>query len=337
MSDWLTIRVVLTGTADTPLIPPAGRILLCHADHSFADVAEAIDVAFARWDLSQPHEFRVDGRTLASGEGGTDDDAEDSEEVTLREVNLRLGEQFTYVFDLGEGWQHECSVESFDVDAARELGEEPEGPVPVFGWGMIPDQYWRTSDEDLDDDGWSVEETWEVVRSAIGGGLAGQPDTDLLAAAAGRVREHAHDRGWPYGALMTAAGLDAASLPTDDGELWVETAAGVLVPGEDLPVGGAEAAAWTAVDPADWAAVVIELVRSGPGTLADASGMLDAIARCPEVEESHLSPEDEHTLLRGLDLSGRLLEVLGALDGDRRLTLLGQWGLPRALERGLLA
>jgi hypothetical protein len=47
--------------------PPPGRIFLVGPRHSFADFAEAIDAAFARWGLSHLHDFELaDGRLIGS-------------------------------------------------------------------------------------------------------------------------------------------------------------------------------------------------------------------------------------------------------------------------------
>jgi hypothetical protein len=53
---------------------------------------------------------------------------------------------FRYVFDLGDDWRHRCRALPEKVDP-RELypGPLPRLPVPVWGWGWIPDQYGRVS------------------------------------------------------------------------------------------------------------------------------------------------------------------------------------------------
>ena len=63
---WLVVRVVLLAQAGEELAGPPGRDVLVRDSHTFADLAAAIDRAFARWDLSHLHEFRlIDGRRLA--------------------------------------------------------------------------------------------------------------------------------------------------------------------------------------------------------------------------------------------------------------------------------
>jgi hypothetical protein len=56
---------------------------------------------------------------------------------------LSQGEQFIYVFDLGDDWAHLCTVRESPIDPIATLGVIPGGPLPYFGWGDIPDQYGR--------------------------------------------------------------------------------------------------------------------------------------------------------------------------------------------------
>jgi hypothetical protein len=60
---------------------------------------------------------------------------------TLESLGLTPGQRFEYVFDIGDGWTHVCEVLAVDADP-----EEPEGPVPIEGWGWIPDQYGREAE-----------------------------------------------------------------------------------------------------------------------------------------------------------------------------------------------
>jgi hypothetical protein len=69
---------------------------------------------------------------------------------------LRPGEQFVYVFDLGDDWAHLCTVGAHRIDPVATLGILPAKPLPYWGWGDIPDQYRRRWDGD---DGESPEPT----------------------------------------------------------------------------------------------------------------------------------------------------------------------------------
>ncbi|MBV9357863.1 MAG: hypothetical protein JO023_20320, partial [Chloroflexi bacterium] len=92
---WLSIRVDLIGGHGEMLWPRPGRVFAASRSHTFAQLATAIDDAFARWDRSHLHEFtRADGSHL--GIPGTEDDEPehtlDYERVKLGQLDL--GEQF---------------------------------------------------------------------------------------------------------------------------------------------------------------------------------------------------------------------------------------------------
>ena len=151
---WLSIRVDLVeGRADT-LWPRPGRMFAASRSHTFAQLAEAIDAAFARWDLAHLHEFRMKDETRI---GIPDDEGwEEAEKVlddrAIKLSRLALGEQFSYTFDFGDGWLHLCTVGPAKIDPLETLGVVPDRPLPCFGWGSIPDQYGRRWDGDVDDE-----------------------------------------------------------------------------------------------------------------------------------------------------------------------------------------
>jgi hypothetical protein len=146
------VRVVLLSKGGEELEDPPGRDLLLSETDTFAELAAAIDRAFARWDLSHLHEFRLmDGRRVIMMEGADEfeeiDPSRHLDELrhSLGSVGLRAGETFMYVFDFGDNWEHGCTVLRTDVDPVAESGVLPTEIVPVFGWGTIPDQYGRLS------------------------------------------------------------------------------------------------------------------------------------------------------------------------------------------------
>jgi hypothetical protein len=79
---------------------------------------------------------RTSGRTGEEPDGSLDG-------ARTRLGRLRLGEQFAYVFDLGDNWQHLCTVGPKPADPMETLGIVPDSPLPCWGWGAIPDQYGR--------------------------------------------------------------------------------------------------------------------------------------------------------------------------------------------------
>lgn len=153
---WLSIKVELVEGRGESLWPRPGRIFVSARSHTFAQLADAIDDAFARWDRSHLHEFRLaDGTRLTTPYDDIDDDlgpaADDRKERLSR---LELDERFVYIFDLGDAWAHLCTVGPERVDPLDELGIVPARPLAYWGWGAIPDQYGRRW---MDDDGESDE------------------------------------------------------------------------------------------------------------------------------------------------------------------------------------
>ncbi len=150
--NWSIVRVILAAQGGERLVDAPGRDLLVSDTHTFAELAAAIDRAFARWDLSHLHEFRfADGRRIGMIDpDDLDDDAADLDEqkVTVQQAGLREGDTFEYVFDFGDNWEHRCTVLRGKVDPMQESGVASPEIVPVFGWGTIPDQYGRTTPED---------------------------------------------------------------------------------------------------------------------------------------------------------------------------------------------
>lgn len=149
---WLQIQVDLLDGGGVVCNPSPGRIFIVGPSHSFEVFAHAIDAGFARWDLSHLHSFELaDGRLI-----GYPDDTYAPEMVWLDHAKLKVartvaaGEQFEYVFDLGDNWRHRCTVALEKADPLEVYGILPDRPVAIWGWGSIPDQYGRRS---VDDDG----------------------------------------------------------------------------------------------------------------------------------------------------------------------------------------
>jgi len=147
---WLQIKVDLLGGGGVRCDPPPGRIFIVGPSHTFEQFANAINAAFARWDLSHLHHFELANERLI----GYPDDSFGSDLVWLDHAKLKVarevkrGAVFEYVFDLGDNWRHRCAVLSEKADPVEEYGPVPDGPVAIWGWGSIPDQYGRRSFDD---------------------------------------------------------------------------------------------------------------------------------------------------------------------------------------------
>jgi hypothetical protein len=146
---WLSIRVELVEGRGERLWPRPGRLLPAARTHTFAQLATAIDDAFARWDRAHLHQFTLaDAQRIGRPDPdfGTAEVVLDDRRTTLG--RLRAGEQFVYVFDFGDDWTHLCTVGGRRIDPLEALGVVPAVPLPFFGWGELPDQYGRRWDSD---------------------------------------------------------------------------------------------------------------------------------------------------------------------------------------------
>lgn len=144
---WLTIRVELLSGVYAECDPAPGRVFLVGPRHTFQQLARAINVGFARWDFSHLYDFELsDGSVVGfSDEDFGEDDVLDH--ATTKVVDrVKPGARFGYRFDFGDEWIHECMVEASKVDPVDVYGDVPVEPVPIFGWGTIPDQYGRITD-----------------------------------------------------------------------------------------------------------------------------------------------------------------------------------------------
>jgi len=146
---WLSIEVQLVEGGGGHCWPRPGRILAAARTHTFAELATAIDDAFARWDRAHLCQFDLaDGARIALPDPDWDEPGETLDYRRVRLSRLVPGEQFVYVFDLGDDWAHLCTVGARRIDPADALGIVPSLPLPYWGWGSIPDQYGRRFDGD---------------------------------------------------------------------------------------------------------------------------------------------------------------------------------------------
>lgn len=145
---WISLRVELIEGHGEHLWPRPGRVFAAADTHTFANLATAIDDAFARWDRSHLYEFQLsDGTRIGMADPEWDDGvALDAAQTNLS--RLAPAEQFVYVFDLGDDWTHLCTVGPAKIDPLETLGITPDVPLPYAGWGDIPDQYARHWDGD---------------------------------------------------------------------------------------------------------------------------------------------------------------------------------------------
>lgn len=146
---WLSIRVDLIHGGGQNLWPRPGRVFAARRTHTFLQLGDAIDTAFARWDRSHLTLFRLSDEHELYGPFAWEDPPENATFAgDVKLSRLAGGDQFTYTFDMGDDWTHLCTVASERVDPLQTLGIMPDDPLPFWGWGQIPDQYGRLSEDD---------------------------------------------------------------------------------------------------------------------------------------------------------------------------------------------
>jgi Plasmid pRiA4b ORF-3-like protein len=126
---WLSIRVDLVSGLGGDYSPRPGRIFAAARSHSFRELADAIDTAFARWDRAHLYQFVLaDGRRIGQPEfDDFDQGFVDGGRTKLS--TLTLGEQFLYEFDFGDSWLHLCTVGPTRIDPTAALGTVPTQPL----------------------------------------------------------------------------------------------------------------------------------------------------------------------------------------------------------------
>jgi hypothetical protein len=144
----------LLGGLGAQLRPSPGRIFIVGPAHTFGALADAINASFARWDLSHLHEFELaDGRRIGFDDPEPFDDAVIEDQAATKVAGaVAPGDEFRFVFDFGDRWEHRCRVLADKVDPREEWGAGPlpKQPIAIWGWGTIPDQYGRESAAELD-------------------------------------------------------------------------------------------------------------------------------------------------------------------------------------------
>jgi hypothetical protein len=128
----LAIMVGLVHGMHTGDLWPQARPVLIAARTATFELGKAIDDAFARWDHNHLHEFTLaDGTVIIPARWWDGEEPEGSlDGAKARLGRLRPGEQFAYTFDLGDNWQHLCTVAPQRADPMETLRIIPVGPLP---------------------------------------------------------------------------------------------------------------------------------------------------------------------------------------------------------------
>lgn len=168
---------------------------------------------------------------------------------------------------------------------------------------------------------------------------------NALQAACGHIRAILSRAGWPGALLIACGGVNPRRLPGDDAELWLTLASGIVSPREDLERDAAaerdadgfedltedeqSMVALCALDHNDWLAATSALAKGGPGTPASADDLAGYVG---DYDPDDFDDQADAAASMFLPAVG-LLQVIGAVDDDDRLTPLGWWGIPEAVQR----
>jgi hypothetical protein len=124
------LKIALTG-----IKPPVWRRIRLPATDTLEDLHHIIRIAFDR-DDDHLHVFTADGRRYADPFHELDDSADEST-ARLGTILPRVGAAMTYVYDLGDRWEHRITVERIidggDPDATAEC-VGGQGDAPVEDW-----------------------------------------------------------------------------------------------------------------------------------------------------------------------------------------------------------
>lgn len=136
---WLRIEVVLTAGDGGPIVPSPGRVMVVPPSATLDQFGLAVDIAFGRWDPMRDRSFT----RLTMGRNAQRRRDRHLAPDRLVGDSLSVGDRFVYVFDTDRGWTHECTIEEA-IDESDTSGLSPI-PVPLVGWGTLPDQDGRWS------------------------------------------------------------------------------------------------------------------------------------------------------------------------------------------------
>ncbi len=337
-----TFRVrILGGFYAPPDAPQIWRELELTGDQTLGDLGEAIPVAFGFHDLHL-WSFFLSGKPWdRTTEYARSPDPADGPRARaadrLRIRDAPAGKELLFLFDYGDEWH-------FGVRLVR-TGKAPAPgvryPKVVASHGQAPPQY-PIVEDDWDEEADGDEELlaqWEQAEAeaveVLGQALPAHTRAPLpardLAAACQRLRAGLGEQDPQFTTIRRAAGLDPP-LPADDAELWLAAAGALIAMREPSGLDSELEAAVMALELADWVGAVVGLVRGGVGASAEPAALVAAIDDCPEVDGT-ADPDDAGLIELAFEVVLPTWEAVGAVDGDRRLTALGAWGLPRALAR----
>ena len=116
--------------------------ILIRADQTFEDLHEIIFEAFNR-EEEHLYSYDIGGTQVSSPDCELDDDELDASETKLEEISFEVGDEFGYLFDFGDEWEHDISVKKIIP-----LDPKEKYPKVLKITGKIPEQYPDYDEED---------------------------------------------------------------------------------------------------------------------------------------------------------------------------------------------
>jgi hypothetical protein len=103
-------------------LPPIWRRVLVSSDIKLGALHPILQEVMG-WTDSHLHMFEVGNAQYSDPDfEWEDDNMKDAWKVRLRDVAVRAGDSFVYVYDMGDGWRHEVIVEEMTPFVAGFLG-----------------------------------------------------------------------------------------------------------------------------------------------------------------------------------------------------------------------
>ncbi|MEX2587624.1 MAG: hypothetical protein WD602_06470 [Actinomycetota bacterium] len=231
-----------------------------------------------------------------------------------------------------EGWDFTLTIEGMPVLDAGGAAAAKDAPASSVDGDF--DDLDMFEDLDMEDEAfleaWSRAEAQAVdlLRGALAE-LRDEPPPPELGSAVDRLLEGMSKRAWPYEHMRRAAGLGQRDLEQSP-DTWLAALGGMVAMREESGLEPEEESMIMALEHADWLGAVIGLARAGVGAPADPATLVRYVNECPEVD-GEVDPEEAFAVETAFELVLPAWEVGQVVDSSRRLTKLGQWGLPRAL------
>ena len=167
--------------------PPIWRRMLVPAAANLAMLHAIIQEAMG-WEDCHLHEFRVGAERYEPA--GPEAQGKDTRRARLKELGLKEGQAFEYVYDFGDDWEHELALERIVpaelagtypacTDGARACPPEdsggPHGYMYLLEARMDPGNPEHAEvldwlDLEFDSEAFDLKETNDVLRVAFGRG-----------------------------------------------------------------------------------------------------------------------------------------------------------------------